>query len=45
MLTGFSIMTAAAGLTFGTGLLVVFVLFMGFFFGGDFVAIALSSPG
>ena len=38
-------MTAAsAGLTFGTGLVVGFVLFIVFFFGGVLVAIALSSP-
>jgi hypothetical protein len=37
---------AASGLTFDTGLVVGFVLFMSFFFGfgGVLVAIALSSP-
>jgi hypothetical protein len=44
MLTGFSMTAATAGLTFDTGLVVGFVLFMGFFFGGVLVAIALSSP-
>jgi hypothetical protein len=36
---------AAAGLTFAMGFVVGLVLFMGFFFDGVFVAIALSSPG
>jgi hypothetical protein len=43
-MTDFSMTAAAAGLTFDTGLVVGFVLFMGFFFGCVLVAIALSSP-
>jgi hypothetical protein len=44
-MTGFSITAAAAGLSFGTGLLTDGLgLVIGFFLGGGFIAIALSSP-
>src|SRR5688572_11455702 len=44
-MTGFSITAAAAGLPFATGLLTGLGLVIGFFLGGGFIAIALSSLG